>query len=315
MKPIIYISRCLGFAPVRYNGEIIIDKFIEQLKPFIEIKTFCPEMDIGMGVPRSTIRIEERKTGFHLIQPDTAKDFSHKMMKYTKEKINEFSHTEFEGFIFKAKSPSCGIKDAKYYGEKPGPALGKRNGFFSDEVMQSFPDFAVVTEMQLTNFEIRETFLTHIFTLASFRAVKKTNTLKGLIQFHSANKYLMQAYNEKIMRKLGLIVANNQKLKVTELFEQYGELLPKVFEKPCKPGPVINVLMHGFGFVSDRLTTKERKDFLKLLDLYRAKKIHLSACQAVLRAHALRFDETYLLEQRFFTPYPEELIDLSNSAS
>lgn len=314
MKPIIYISRCLGFAPVRYNGEVIPDDFVEKLKPFVEFKTICPEMEIGMGVPRLPIHIEEKKDGTHLIQQETGKDFYPKMMKYTKEKVKSIGLTEAEGYIFKAKSPSCGIKDTKYYSEK-GPPLGKRNGLFSDEVIKALPHLAFATEKQLSNLALRETFLTHIFTLASFRELKKHKRLKDLVRFHSENKYLMQAYNEKLMRKLGPIVANNQKLSIEEVFQNYQDILPKVFEKPCKPGPVINVLMHGFGFVSDRLTSKEKKEFLKLLELYRIKKIPLSTCQAVLRAHALRFEEKYLLEQRFFSPYPEELIDLSDSAN
>lgn len=312
MKPIIHISRCLGFEAVRYNGEIIPDNFIEELKLFVEFKTVCPEMEIGMGVPRPPIHIQKSKDGDHLIQPSTGKDFTTKMTNFAKKRVAALK--EVDGFILKAKSPSCGLGDTKFYSEKPNtPALGKRNGLYAEEVKKQFPHAAIASEMQLTNMGIRESFLTQIFLMADFRAIKKHLKMKDLVRFHSENKYLMLAYHEKIMRRLGLIVANNEKLKVEKVFEEYEVLLPQIFEKPCKPGAVINVLMHGFGFVSDKLTRSEKTYFLKLLEQYRSKKIPLSTCTAVLKVHAERFKEEYLLSQRFFSPYPEELKNIKDT--
>ncbi len=312
MKPIIHISRCLGFEAVRYNGEIIPDNFIEDLKPFVEFKTVCPEIEIGMGVPRQPIHIQRSKDGDHLIQPSTGKDYTSKMTSFAKKRIAALK--EVDGFILKAKSPSCGLGDSKIHNEKPNtPILGKRNGFYAEEVKKQFPHAAIASEMQLTNMGIRESFLTQIFLMADFRAIKKHLKMKDLVRFHSENKYLMLAYHEKIMRKLGLIVANNEKLQVEKVFAEYEILLPQIFEKPCKPGTVINVLMHGFGFVSDKLTRSEKTYFLKLLEQYRLKKIPLSTCTAVLKVHAERFKEEYLLSQRFFTPYPEELKNIKDT--
>lgn len=305
MKPILYISQCLSFAPVRYNGEMIPDDFIEKLKLFVEFKTFCPEVEMGMGVPRPTVRLELHKNQLHLVQPETKKDFTIPMQQYSLKKLQAI--TDCDGFIFKAKSPSCGIKDAKIYSEKLGPALGKRNGFFSDEILTAFPSHAIASEKQLLNEEIREKFLTQIFMTARFRTLKSKSKLNELINFHAQNKYLMLAYNEKTMRELGSITANKNKLTSAEVFSQYEEKLKTIFLKPLKRGTMINVLMHGFGFVSDGLSPKEKKSFLLLLEKYRAKKIPLGTCLAVLKTHAERFGEEYLLSQSLFSPYPDEL--------
>jgi uncharacterized protein YbbK (DUF523 family) len=51
-KPNVVVSKCITFAPVRYNAQIIASDFVDKLKPYVSFIPVCPEVEIGLGVPR-----------------------------------------------------------------------------------------------------------------------------------------------------------------------------------------------------------------------------------------------------------------------
>lgn len=57
VRPRVLFSRCLGFAACRYNGQSIRDETVEALLPFVDPVTVCPEVEIGLGIPRLAIRL------------------------------------------------------------------------------------------------------------------------------------------------------------------------------------------------------------------------------------------------------------------
>ena len=83
-KPKVVVSKCLEFAACRYDGQIINNQHIKKLKSYIDFIPVCPEVEIGMGTPRDTIRIIENSKERLLYQPETGKDFSVKMDEFSK---------------------------------------------------------------------------------------------------------------------------------------------------------------------------------------------------------------------------------------
>lgn len=55
-KPNIVVSKCLGFAHCRYNELVISDDSVKKLRPFVNFNPICPEVEIGLGIPRNPIR-------------------------------------------------------------------------------------------------------------------------------------------------------------------------------------------------------------------------------------------------------------------
>ncbi|WP_171261035.1 DUF523 domain-containing protein, partial [Acinetobacter baumannii] len=51
-KPRVVVSACLNLKPVRYNGQEVRDEFVLKLLPYCEVIEVCPEIAIGLGVPR-----------------------------------------------------------------------------------------------------------------------------------------------------------------------------------------------------------------------------------------------------------------------
>ena len=111
LRPKIIVSKCLEFDACRYDGQLIKNKFIKNLKKFIDFIPVCPEVEIGMGIPRDTIRIIKNKEERLLFQPETGKDFSKKMDLFSKKFLNNLEIVD--GFILKTDSPSCGVFSAK----------------------------------------------------------------------------------------------------------------------------------------------------------------------------------------------------------
>jgi uncharacterized protein YbgA (DUF1722 family) len=121
------------------------------------------------------------------------------------------------------------------------------------------------------------------------------------------------SYNQKLMREMGRIVANRDRLPAADAVTRYGILYQAAFMKIPRYTSNINVLMHAMGYFSKYLTPKERKHFLDILDAYRLRRVPLSAPVGVLNSWIARFDEKYLAQQTFFSPFPDELINVADS--
>lgn len=309
-KPVVFASKCFGFEKCRYNGITIYDDFIEALKPFVEYVTACPEVEIGLGVPRDPIRIIVHKGQHRLVQPATQRDITDVMLNYSDRMLDELP--DIDGFILKSRSPSCGIKDTKYFPKmEKSAALGRGAGFFGEAVLARFPKYPVEDEGRIKNFRIREHFLTQVFTRARFRSLDRT--MSALVRFHTEHKLLLMAYSQKYLKILGSIVANRDKLPVKEVYAPYHEHLLDAMLKPPRYTANINVLMHQYGYFRKLLTPREKKYFLGTLERYRSEKIPLSAVLMVINAWIVRFEEEYLARQVFFQPYPEALVEITDS--
>ena len=178
---------------------------------------------------------------------------------------------------------------------------------------ERFPGTIIETEGRLTNFTIREHFLTRIHTSASFRNIRNSGTMNDLVRFHTSNKYLFLSYNESAMREGGRIVANHEHLRFPAVIERYAGILPRIFSKISRLTSNINVLMHCLGYFSGNLNTREKAHFLDMLEDYRAGRVPLSACTAIMKSWIARFENSYLAGQTFFEPFPGELTHLGDS--
>jgi len=186
-------------------------------------------------------------------------------------------------------------------------------GFFGEAVLERFGHLAVEDEARLRNFTLREHFLTRLFALAAFRDVRRQGGMKNLVRFHAENKGLLMAYHQAHLRKLGRVVANHERRPKAAVFADYAAGLAAALARPPRFTSIINVLMHALGYVSERLEAREKAFFLDALEKYRAGQAPLSVATALIQAWALRFDVAYLLEQTFLAPYPEALVEITDS--
>ncbi|NPV59262.1 MAG: DUF1722 domain-containing protein [Actinobacteria bacterium] len=312
VKPAVVISRCLGFERCRWNGEVINDVFVDALKPFVSFHTVCPELEIGLGVPRDPIHIELRDGERSLVQPATGRDVSEDMRRFCRDFLSRLEAVD--GFLLKARSPSCGSTDVKIHapGGKSG-AIDKGPGFFGEAVLAAYPYLPVETEGRLKNWRIREHYLTRLFTLARFRVAVRGKSVRELVDFHASHKLLLMSYNQAALKRMGSLVANREGRSPEELARAYREELERALAKIPRLTSNINVLMHALGYFSKELGAREKAYFLDALERYRQGHIPLSALTSVVVSWMARFERPYLEQQAFFRPYPEELSFITDS--
>jgi uncharacterized protein YbgA (DUF1722 family)/uncharacterized protein YbbK (DUF523 family) len=314
-KPIVFISSCITFQAVRHDGGIISSSFVDALKPYITVVTHCPEVKIGLPVPRNSIRIvadDKEMTKLRLVMPATGEDYTEIMTKWVNEIL--VNMPEVDGFILKSKSPSCSVYDARIYpakGDKPVAITKKGAGFFGGGVLRMFPEKIVEDEGRLNDERIVDNFLKRIFLEASFRRVKKSGRIKELINFQEQNKLMFMSYNQKYMRLMGGVAANTGNKDFSETISGYEKLMELCVKDIYRVSNVINTIHHAFGYFSEKVTAGERKYFLEMVEKYRSGKVHVSVILGLMRSYIIRFSDPYLGRQTFFEPYPEEILEKS----
>lgn len=308
-RPIVVVSKCIEFEPVRWNGQIVSSDFVRKLRPYVDFLPVCPEVEVGLGVPRDTLRIVSTDDGLKLIQPATNLDLTEKMLSFSHSFLNSLKAVD--GFILKSGSPTSALKNARIYpnAEKSAP-IARGPGIFGRLVLERFPNLAIEDERRLINPRIREHFLRKLFAIAGFRECKATESLREFVRFHSENKLLLNAYNQNEAGILGKTVANQENKPFAEIIRVYEQHLFETFRRPAGRGSNINVMMHIIGYFTKNLSKEERAFFLDSIEKYRSGKIRLSVSMNILKAWVVRFREDYLRNQTFFEPYPEELIDI-----
>ena len=313
-KPVIVISKCIEHGHCRYDGTQISSPFIKNLEDYVEFIPVCPEVAMGLSIPREAVRVVLDGDEHKLILSQTGGDVTKLMNDFSEKYLNSLKEVNIHGFILKNRSPSCGIKDVKMYKTYgKASAIGKASGFFGREVVKAYEDFAIEDEGRLMSYNIREHFLTRIFTFAKYDDVIKANKMKDLIKFHSQNKYLLMAYHQKNQKLLGKIVANHEAKKVEDVIVEYLELLRKSLEKPSRRGTNINMLMHLLGYFKNDLNKEEKSYFLDVLEQYSAKKVPFSVPISLIYSWVIRFEQPYLMDQTIFRPYPIGILDVNDS--
>ncbi|MDG6250483.1 DUF523 and DUF1722 domain-containing protein [Methanocalculus sp.] len=308
-RPALVVSRCIEFDPVRYNGDMIGSPLVRSMKPFVTFIPVCPEVEIGLGIPRDTIRIVEQNGKLHLIQPSTGRDLTELMQGFCRGFLDEIPPVD--GFILKNKSPTSGISDVRRYpSAEPSSPIGKGPGFFGGMVLERFSGYPIEDEGRLRNRRIRDHFLTRIFLLADLRHVEEIGSMKALIRLHTENKLLYLSYSQVLQQRLGRIVANAGKKPLPLLIKEYRETLLGGMKAGPRYTAEINVILHAFGYLKDSLSRDEKAFFLEELDSYRKGRVPVSVMKTLLAAWILRSNAPALAGQTWFAPFPDEFMAL-----
>jgi uncharacterized protein YbbK (DUF523 family) len=152
------VSSCLLGEAVRYDGT---DKHIEyitqQLAKEYNLISLCPEMAVGMGVPRSPIHLVNNGGEIQVVGiDDPSNNMTKPLLEYGNEVIN--TYPDICGYIFKKDSPSCGTKDVKILNAH-GQYEYKGQGIYAAEIMKALPLLPVIDEDDCLNKEIMDAFL------------------------------------------------------------------------------------------------------------------------------------------------------------
>lgn len=290
------VSSCLLGNQVRFDGghkknKILLNEFAD----FLEFKPFCPELAIGMTIPRKPIRLIQKENIIDVVDPTTNKSY----LKDLQEHANSIKTSDLDGFVFKKDSPSCGAFRVKTYHENGHKLHADGVGGFAKEFIKNNPNIPIEEEGRLTNQTLKDNFIQRVFL---YHEIKKAETIKDLIEFHSNNKFLFYSYNQELSRSLGRLIGSYKKrLNFDNLKEEYILLMMKGTEKAARKSNHVNALIHIYGFLKKKLTPEERNDVLKLIDDYKNNKTTLVAPMSVITFLSKNKSVDYINKQTYIS--------------
>lgn len=304
------ISSCLLGNAVRWDGGHRRDAFLaDVLGRFVEWVPVCPELELGLGVPREPIRLVGRAGTPRLLSGSGDADHSEAMRRLAAGRADEFAALGLAGHVTKSDSPSCGLAGVPVWSARD-PERSRRAGMgaFVRVLRERLPLLPVEDECRLADPAVRDNFLTRIFGHARLAgALAAGMTPGGLVAFHARQKYLLLAHSPEAYRRLGRLVAGVGKGRVQATVRAYAEGFMAALAVPATRGKHANVLQHVAGHFRRLLPASERREIAEAVSGYRRGLVPLRAPWALLRAHARRLGIAWVAEQVYLDPDPAEV--------
>jgi uncharacterized protein YbbK (DUF523 family)/uncharacterized protein YbgA (DUF1722 family) len=302
------ISSCLLGEPVRYDGGHKRDAFLtDELARHVEFVPLCPEVEIGLGVPRPTLRLERRGDDVRMVVMESGEDLTEPMRSWAQAAAERIAAAGLDGYVLKKSSPSCGMERVKVYDENGAPARGGR-GLFAAALMERLPLLPVEEEGRLRDARLREHFVARIFARARVREFLASDWGPAqLVEFHAGEKMLVRVHDPGLALELGRLVAEAGRLDRAELAARYEELHARALAKPATPGRHQDVLEHLAGHVTEEVSSEDRAELQRAIEEYRDGIVPLAVPLALLRRHIRAASAEWAAAQVYLEPAPREL--------
>lgn len=138
------ISACLLGQEVRYDGGHKHDRYLtDTLGQYFEWVPVCPQVEVGLTVPRPTMRLEMNEGQLRLFMPKEGKDLTRSMRAYAKSRVRELEKDNLSGYLLKKGSPSSGMERVRVYQGDGRPPTRNGRGLFAEALLDRFPNLPV----------------------------------------------------------------------------------------------------------------------------------------------------------------------------
>jgi uncharacterized protein YbgA (DUF1722 family)/uncharacterized protein YbbK (DUF523 family) len=309
-KPRVGISACLLGDEVRFDGGHKRDQFLsEVLAPHVEWVSVCPEVEVGMGTPRETLRlIRDERGRVRMVTTRTGIDHTDAMVKWAAERLDRLAGERLAGYVLKKDSPSCGMERVKLFGAGGTPERTGR-GIFAAALIDRFPTLPVEEEGRLSDPALRENFIERVFAFQRLRTLFDSRwTNAALVRFHTAHKMSLMAHSTAAYTTLGQLVATVGRTARAQVREDYERGFMRAMAIMATPRRHTNVLMHMAGHLKKLLDAASKRELLACIDEYRRGLVPLVVPLTLLRHYVRVHGIEYLAGQTYLEPHPRELM-------
>jgi uncharacterized protein YbgA (DUF1722 family)/uncharacterized protein YbbK (DUF523 family) len=309
-KPIrLGISSCLLGENVRYDGGHKKDHFlVNGLGAHVEWVPVCPELEMGMGVPRETIQLQRENGLIQLVAPKSGTDHTAAMARWAAARLNELANDELRGYVLKKDSPSCGMERVRVYAKNGAPSRDGV-GLYAAALMNRFGSLPVEEEGRLHDANLRENFIERVFAYHRLRGLFAPRwKYSDVVDFHTRHKLLLMAHSPKSYKTLGRFVAEGRKYPRQEFRACYEAEFMSALKVHATKGRHANVLQHMMGYFSDELDAASRQELVDVIADYRAGLTPLVVPLTLVRHYVRLHKAGYLAEQIYLNPHPKELM-------
>ncbi len=299
------ISSCLLGEKVRYDGNHKLDTYIRnELGAVFDFLPVCPEMGIGLGVPRPTIHLVGDPTSPRAVGvKDDSLDVTDELLRFAHRTCRDLK--TISGYLFKSKSPSCGMERVTLHGSRGRSRKGV--GLYAREIMRAYPLLPVEEEGRLNDAGLRDNFLERVFVWHRWQQLRRKRlTARALVDFHARHKLVLMAHSPEDYRTLGRRVAAAGGGPVSALADDYIAHFMAAMRKRATVRKHVNVLQHIMGYLKKRLSARDKQELLELIDGYRHGRVPRMVPVVLLKHHFRHYPNEYIETQFYLNPSPDE---------
>lgn len=297
-KPTIGVSACLLGEKVRYDGNHRRCPLLtEQLSAFIDFLPECPEMGMGLGVPRPTIGLYQSSQGMLLKRHEDQVDLSQTMERYCQAALQKFASVD--GFVFKKGSPSCGPWQVDIIQEN-GDILKQGMGQFAYRLSRTYPWIPLAEEQSLQTDP--RAFLESVYALHRWRRSGLDHKPQALPQFHNQHHLMLLARSPKQCRELEQSL--DQIINHDKSTQDYLILFMRCMnKKPDREGHY-HTLMHALEYLDNH---SEKQRLLEAMAKYKDGTETIDSVLELFRQRLKQSPQAFLQQQLYFRALPQQV--------
>ncbi len=305
------ISSCLLGEKVRFNSGHKRNSYIAGiLKDYFDFVSFCPEVEIGLGIPRDPIRLVSIEGEIRCQGTKNSEfDVTEKLRNIAAEQ--KAWHEELCGYILKKDSPSCGMERVKIYSN--GAPSKEGVGIYAKTLMQKYPFLPVEEEGRLEDSKLRENFIQRVYTYSRWKMMRQEQfALSDLQAFHARHKYILMSHSQTQARELGALLATSKNGELDALADKYLEGMMYTLKIIATKKNHVNTLQHMQGYLKNNLVVDDKEELDKIIEDYREGLLPLIVPITLLRHYFRKYPNDYITRSFYLSPYPRELMLLNN---
>lgn len=296
------VSSCLLGEQVRYDGGHKRNTFVADiLGARVQFVPVCPEVEMGLGTPRPTLRLLRRRDDIRLLMAD-GHDHTEAMRTFARRRVEALKDDHLAGYILKKDSPSCGLERVRVYDERTGIPSKAGRGLYAEALLARWPHLPVEDEGRLHDDALRENFLERVSAYHRLQTLFRGRwTLGQVVAFHTSHKLAVLAHTTDGYRQLGRLVANGRAMGRAEFRDAYTAGLMQAMTRLATPKKHANVLMHMLGHFRDCIDAGDREELLAAIHDYREGRLSRLVPLTLVRHHVRRCGVAYLAGQTYVT--------------
>jgi uncharacterized protein YbgA (DUF1722 family)/uncharacterized protein YbbK (DUF523 family) len=310
-KPLLGLSSCLVGERVRFDSGHKKNAYVTGvLGDYFEFAPFCPEVEIGLGIPREPIRLvtvgdEVRCRGTRNSELDVTDELDAVAL------AQKHWHEKLSGYILKKDSPSCGMERVKVYNESMPTKKGV--GIYAKRLMENCPNLPVEEEGRLEDAHLRENFIQRVYVYHRWQTMCKTElSISSLQEFHAKHKYIFMSHDQLEARELGSLLAIKSTTDLAELSETYIKKAMQLLKKIASKKNHTNTLHHLQGYLKKYLDSGDKAELKDVIANYKEGLLPLIVPITLLRHHFRRFPNEYIRKSYYMSAHPGELMLLNS---
>ena len=292
----------------KFNDFLISpNQHVRAISEAFEMRAFCPEMGIGMGVPREPIHIVGTEDDVRVLDVAThTQDYTEQIAGYADTVLA--LAPELSGYILVKGSPSCGFDRVKRFAMNGHSIASDQKGIFAASLAARDPLLPLEDDGRLNDPGLRESFITRAYTYHEWKQLVASGlTAHKIVEFYSRYKYLAMAHHVPSYKVLGRMVAEAGKRDIDELAGEFIGTLMAALTLRATQRSHTNVLQHLMGYLKKSISAEERARLKELIEQYRQGHIPLVVPVTMLKHHFANSPNSYIDQQVFMSPYPDEL--------